>query len=271
MANEEDYRMVLPTLREIFHRNFIEEKIEVLPEYINNFVKDDLASKIVTVDKMLKIWYLAKNCSEYVSEENWHQIFIFIDKFFEEIKDKEEILVSFKVLKMRLNCTFIVTDFFLQETSMPTLSAVSRLHLQLIKCFKENHLRPIEERISPEVCLAWNEVVESELYNKFFSIWLKLSEKFYKDEKTQPENIAIFENLSEIILSNLTLKIGNSPDESIRLLKLYGQYITSPHAVFQITSFRLLLNLVPDLVKLDTEIFCSNISQVSTDKTKSKT
>lgn len=94
VANEEDYRMVLPTLKEIFHRNFVEEKLEILPEYINNFVKEDLGNRIVTIDKLLKIWYFAANCSEYVSEENWHEIFIFIDKYFEGVKDKEEFCVS---------------------------------------------------------------------------------------------------------------------------------------------------------------------------------
>lgn len=97
VVKESDWRMILPTLKEMFHRNFLEEKLEITLEEIEKFIETDVSNKILTVNKLLKIWYIVVNYSKHLSEEQWHQIFIFMDGFFQKLKDSDEFLVSLYV------------------------------------------------------------------------------------------------------------------------------------------------------------------------------
>lgn len=122
---------------------------------------------------------------------------------------------------------------------MPTFSLLSRITVHLVKAFEENHLNPLENRLCPEACLAWNEVVKTELANEFFQLWHKLAKKWH-DQEVAPELLIAIQNVSEMVAINKEFKLPVGTD-NIKLALEYLNYIKSPYIVFQVTSFRLLL------------------------------
>lgn len=119
------------------------------------------------------------------------------------------------------------------------LLAVSRLYLKLKNLFKNNHLKPSELRILPETCLAWNEVVQTEMYNKFTLVWRKLTADWYNQKDIPPEWITVLQNVCEVVLDGLQMRKSEKVNESLNLALECTKWMKSPHAVIQITSFRM--------------------------------